>query len=321
MQVRDKRYGVSSIGQSWLTRVYHETFPLSLRLFTVAILALRYTQVKDWSYQVYGDAVTIRGFSSQLNDGSKARDVEDAPDPMRRELLDCIYSISEHNHEELQPEYVYQAACHSLGFDTQSFVPGGYRPASIRNVTKVEWPRVYDLIARLWPDYERQGLGRSYEEGVNRILAGYNTAWELDDDGKIRRVLPEEAASLVKGTFAELERANLSAALGLFVAGRKAYDDRPQRDRDACTNMFDAMEAVAKTKFQMPDATFGDVVSRMFKSSAVNKNVNQVFLALNDLRNKEFGHGMTIPFRLSKAEVDFTYLSCVGAVLHFVRMK
>ena len=84
--------------------------------------------------------------------------------------------------------------------------------------------------------------------------------------------------------------------------------------------MFAAMEAVAKEKFQMPQATFGDVVTKMFKTNAVNHQITGVFQALNDLRNKQFGHGMTAPFRLSKQEVDFTYLSCVGGILHFARL-
>lgn len=261
-----------------------------------------------------------RGFSSQLNDDSSARDVENAPDPMRRELIDFIYNLSEHYHEEISPEYVYQVICNSLGFEALSFVPGGYRPASAKNLIKVDWSRTYDLIDRLWPDFERQGLGKKYIEGVNKILAGYCTAWELDDEGRVYRIVPEAAVSLVKTTFAELKRANLTSALELFDDGRDAYDDRPARDRDACANMFAAMEAVAKEKFQMPQATFGDVVTKMFKTNAVNHQITGVFQALNDLRNKQFGHGMTAPFRLSKQEVDFTYLSCVGGILHFARL-
>jgi hypothetical protein len=270
--------------------------------------------------QPRGDIVRTRGFSSQLNDDSGARDIEDAPDPMRRELIDFIFSLSEHYHEEISPEYVYQVICHSLGFEALSFVPGGYRPASAKNLIRVDWSRTYDLIDRLWPDFERQGLGKKYIEGVNKILAGYSTAWELDDEGRVYRLLPEAALNLVKTTFAELERANLTSALELFNDGRDAYDDRPIRDRDACANMFDAMEAVAKEKFQMPQATFGNVVSKMYKTNAVDHQITGVFHALNELRNKHFGHGMTTPFCLSKPEVDFTYLSCVGGILHFARL-
>ena len=45
-------------------------------------------------------------------------------------------------------------------------------------------------------------------------------------------------------------------ALQLFNAARDAYDDRPRRDRDACSKMFDAMESVAKEKYQMPNSTY-----------------------------------------------------------------
>lgn len=38
---------------------------------------------------------------------------------------------------------------------------------------------------------------------------------------------------------------------------------------------------------------------------------------LNQLRNGNFGHGQ--PFTLSRAEVDFTYLTCVARILLFTR--
>ncbi len=67
----------------------------------------------------------------------------------------------------------------------------------------------------------------------------------------------------------------------------------------------------------MPNATFGQVVAQM---QTVNPQVVGVLKSLNTLRNSNFGHGMTVPFGFTGAEVDFTYLTCVAGILLFSRM-
>ena len=262
----------------------------------------------------------IRGFSSQASGSSDIRNVEDAPRPMRQELVDLFFSIAEHNPDEIPPEHVYRVTAQSLGINASGVPYSGYRYATGRDIGKVDWPRIYDLIARLWPDFDRQGFGHKYREGVNRILAAHMTAWELDDQGRLYRILPVAAIHQVTAAFQELRAERFAPALELFNAGRNAYDDRPRRDRDACTNMFDAMESVAKEKYQMPNSTFGQVVNRIPSTGTMNPQIVGVLSALNDLRNKNFGHGMTAPFQLSGAEVDFVYLSCVGGILVLTRM-
>ena len=155
---------------------------------------------------------------------------------------------------------------------------------------------------------------------MNRILAAYRTAWELDDEGRLYRILPIAALSQVADAFGELQADRFAPALELYNAGRNAYDDRPRRDRDACSNMFDAMESVAKEKYQMPNSTFGQVVAHIPSTATMNAQIIGVLSALNDLRNRHFGHGMTMPFKLSSAEVDFTYLSCISGILLLTRM-
>ena len=260
----------------------------------------------------------IRAFSSQSGD-SETRDIEDAPGSMRLELVDLFFSIAEHFPDEISPEHVYTATYQSLGLQaTGSY--GAYRQAAGREVRKVDWPRIYDLIARLWPDFDRQGFGNKYREGVNRILAAHRTAWELDDEGRLYRILPVAALDQVTGAFEELHAERFAPALKHFNDARDAYDDRPRRDRDACSNMFDAMESVAKEKYQLPNFTFGQVVHKIPQTGTMNPQITNVQNSLNDLRNKNFGHGMTTPFNLSPAEVDFTYLSCVAGILLIARM-
>lgn len=262
----------------------------------------------------------IRAFSSHSGDGSETRNMEDAPDPMRLELVDLFFSIAEHNHDEIPPEHIYRVIGQSLGIHSSGVPYSGYRYATGRDIRKVDWPRIYDLIARLWPDFDRQGFGHKYREGVNRILAAHLTAWELDDQGRLYRILPTAALNQVTAAFAELQAERFAPARELYNAGRDAYDDRPRRDRDACSNMFDSMESVAKEKYQMPNSTFGQVVARIPQTGTMNAQITNTLSALNDLRNKNFGHGMTTPFQLSSAEVDFTFLTCVGGILLFTRV-
>ena len=262
----------------------------------------------------------IRGFSSQTGGGSDIRNVEDAPRPMRQELIDLFFTIAEHSPDEIPVEHIYRVTAQSLGIEASGVPYGGFRYAAGRDIGKVEWYRVYDLIVRLWPDFERYGLGHIYREGVNKILAAHMSAWELDEQGRLYRVLPADAIHQVAAAFQELQDERFAPALELFNAARDAYDDRPRRDRDACSNMFDAMESVAKEKYQIPDVTFGQVVNRIPSTGTMNPQIVGVLSALNDLRNKNFGHGMTASFQLSSAEVDFTYLACVGGILLLTRM-
>src|SRR6267378_1191881 len=262
----------------------------------------------------------IRGFSSQASGSSDIRNVEDAPRPMRQELIDLFFTIAEHSPDEIPVEHIYRVTAQSLGIEASGVPYGGFRYAAGRDIGKVEWYRVYDLIVRLWPDFERYGLGHIYREGVNKILAAHMSAWELDEQGRLYRVLPADAIHQVAAAFHELQAERFVPALELFKAGRDAYDDRPRRDRDACSNMFDAMESVAKEKYQMPNSTFGQVVNKIPSTGAMNPQIVGVLSSLNDLRNKNFGHGMTAPFQLSGAEVDFAYLACVGGILLLTRM-
>jgi len=262
----------------------------------------------------------IRQFSGEAEVSPQTRSVEDAPAAMRQELIDVFFSIAEHHPEDIQPEHVYRVTGQSLGIQTSAVPYNGFRYATGRDIRNVEWQRIYDLIARLYPDFDRQGFGSEYRKGVNKILAAYSSAWELDEEGRVVRVLPVTARKELAVAFDELRAEQFSPALALFIAGRDAYDDRPRRDRDACSNMFDAMESVAKEKFQMPNSTFGQVVSQIAAPASINPQVKGTLLALNDLRNKNFGHGMTTPFSLSGAEVDFAYLSCVSGILLFTRM-
>jgi hypothetical protein len=220
----------------------------------------------------------------------------------------------------LSPELLYRIVSQNLGTGTSGNPYGGFRYAAGRDLARAEWPRVYDLICRLWPEFNREGVGQEYCQGINRILSAHRVVWELDHTGRLHRVLPSQFQSFIATSFAELNNPRFAAALELFNAARDAFDDRPRRDRDACSNIFDCMESVAKELFSMPDTTFGRILEITRRRQAFKSEIIGVLEGINTLRNRNFGHGMTTAFDLSSTEVDFLFISCIGGILLFVRI-
>lgn len=263
----------------------------------------------------------IRGFSNEEVGLPPARNLEDAPFPMRQELLDAIYLVAGQSGGMLNGDRdFYFPITQSLGFQASGVPYGGPRYAVGRDLQKVDWPRVYDVLVRLWPEFQRVGLQEFYRAEVNRILAAYGVAWDLGPDGRLYRVLPTAAHAQIVAAFMELSAPRYAPALALFNSATQAFDARPRRERDACANMFDAMESAAKERFAMPRETFGAVVAHIRATNALNSQIVGVLEALNTLRNRNFGHGMAVPFSLNASEVDFTYLSCVAGILLIVRL-
>jgi hypothetical protein len=262
----------------------------------------------------------IRDFSMQQGDVPPGRNVEDAPEPMRQELIDLFFGLAEESNGAVPGERLHRVVCQSLGVGAAGQPYGGYRYATGRDIGRVNWPRVYDLISRLWPIYEQAQLAVVYREGVNRILAAHGVAWDLGEDGRLHRALPAPAQAQINAAFIELREPRFAPALQLFNAASDAYDDRPRRDRDACTNVFDAMESVAKERYQRPRDTFGQVVAHVRQTQSLNEQIASVLEAVNTLRNRNFGHGGVVAFNLTGPEVDFTYLTCIGAILMFTRI-
>lgn len=244
----------------------------------------------------------IRDFSLNEGHNPPGRTVEDAPAGMRQEFIDLVFGIVEQNQHVIAERQLQRIIGQSLGVGIAGEPYGGFRYAAGRDIGRAEWNRVYDLIARLWPEFDRAGLAVQYREGVNRILAAYGCAWDLSAQGRLERVLPGVAQGMVAAAFAELTHPAAAPALQLFNAARDAYDDRPRRDRDACSNVFDAMESVAKMKYQRPNDTFGQVKNYIEANNLLRAEIIPMLTALNQLRNGNFGHGMVVQFNLLSIE-------------------
>jgi len=262
--------------------------------------------------------MAIRSFTSQLEDSAGRTVDNDAPAGVRQEFIDLAFHIFEQT-KRYDDARLFRIIMQSLGLAAAGQPWAGYRHAVGRDINNVEWPRVYDLICRLWPELPSD-LQQDYQTGVNRILAAYHIAWDLGEDGELHRVLPLAAQSQVEAAFKELSQPRFAAALTSFREAISAYDDRPQRGRDACKNIFDALESLSKEIFGMPSATFGNVLTEARKRHSIASETISVLQKLYDMANAHFRHGMTTPFTLKPAEVDFVFVSSIADILLFVRL-
>jgi len=181
---------------------------------------------------------------------------------------------------------------------------------------------IYNLIERI---YAQMKLGqyrqeKEFEDEVNQVFGEESIGWKLVD-GKLERTLPAAAREQVDTAFNELRDPRFEPALAHVIAAHKAYNARPRRDYDVCSNAFDACESVAKEVFAMPTATFGGVLTvARSKNTFASETINTLE-KLWGLASNHFRHGMTEPFDLGPSEVDFVYLTCLAGILLFVRLQ
>jgi hypothetical protein len=267
--------------------------------------------------------MAIRSFSSQFEDTTANRDVDnDAPAGLRQEWVDVVYLVLERQprgFSKPDERKLYNIISQSLGIRPSGEPSSGFRHAIGRNVGGADWQRFYDLIIRVAAEIP-QIFQAEHRQLVNQLLATYRIAWEMDDNDHLRRVLPTAIGGQVEAVFRELSQPRFSAALASFQQGMSAYNDHPQRGKDACKNIFDAVEATAKEVRQMPTATFGNVIAEIRKVRLLSDETLASLQKLYDLANNHFRHGMTKPFALKSAEVDYFLVTCCGAILLFMRM-
>ena len=195
----------------------------------------------------------LRDFS-QVHAPAVERNVDnDAPRAMRDELVGFFFSLAEESNGQVQPRAIYETTGLMLGAGLTANPFGGYPTRVSKDIGNAEWPRVYDWISRLQRDFERAGLGPQFRNGVNVVLAAHAVIWELDDDGRWQRVLPEPLREQVQVAIAALGQEQLAPARELFTTASEAFNARPRRDRDACSNAFDAIESVAKITYGMQE--------------------------------------------------------------------
>src|SRR5208282_6548964 len=93
----------------------------------------------------------IRSFTSQLEDSAGRSVDDDAPSGLRQEFIDLVFHVFERapHYDEAR---LHKIITQSLGFAASGQPYGGFRYAVGRDINRSEWPRVYDLICRLWAE-------------------------------------------------------------------------------------------------------------------------------------------------------------------------
>jgi len=248
----------------------------------------------------------------------------DAPGALRNELVDLFFDLAERSFRgegvaQIQPGAIHDITGLMLGVGIAGQPYGGYKVRVARDIGNAPWPRVYDWISRLWPEYERAGFGVPFREGVNTVLAANGVVWDLNETGHLERVLAEPLRQQVNAASTALAAPEFAAAREVFELALQAFNDRPRRDRDACANAYDALESAAKIRHNMPAATFGQVLDGVRQRGALSESVVRLLRATEVFGHNTFRHGMVDPFALSAAEVDFVFTNCAGAILVFAR--
>ena len=266
-----------------------------------------------------------RVFSAELGDAAPENRTldNDAPGGLRLEFVDTVFSLAETDtvlHNRITDTRLYRVLKQSMGLAMAPDTPmNGFRNGAARQVRDLPWQRVYDLICRWWREFPPELQGE-YIRGVNVLLSSYRVVWDLGEDGQLHRVLPSVAHSQVDAAFRELNHPRFTAALASFREAMNAYDGRPQRGRDSCKNIFDALESVSKEVLGMPAATFGDVINEARRRQSMASETLSSLQKLYEMANSHFRHGRTTPFALKPAEVDFVVLSSVAGILLFMRL-
>lgn len=252
-----------------------------------------------------------------------ARVVQDAPQAMRMQLIAALYRAAEEPVATFEGRRINVAAelypkiAFTLGERPVAVMHDAYMQRIGRDLERAEWTLVFEVVLALWEDFRQHGRAEAYRSAVNGVFALNGIAWDLGEDGLLHRVLPEGAQAQVAAMFAELARPGFEGARRLAEAAQRHYDARPREDRDACSNIFDALEETAKVKLGLHRRGFGDVVAEMRRRN-ITPGLADVLDKLNGMAHQTFRHGNDVV--IAPAVVDFVYLTCVGGILMFARL-
>jgi hypothetical protein len=243
----------------------------------------------------------------------------DAPGRMRVELLNAIFGLADDTGLGPTERTLYNAVTGCLGVIAGVNPYGTLCRRASEHLRDADWPRVYDVILRLVTEFERSRRLGEYRRAVNRILSAYGIVWDVDETGRLVRVLPAIAEEQVTTAIPALSDPQFESARNLLHAAQDAFNAVPRRERDTCANVFDAMEAVGRIRFG--GQTFGRGLDNLQPSGAVDRFVLAALRSLETIRHNHFGHGTQQPFNLAPAEVDFIYLTCIAGILLLLRLQ
>lgn len=188
-----------------------------------------------------------------------------------------------------------------------------------------DWWQLYNILENIYIDLPKMHNGTfmqaEFIKQVNRTFSEESIGWKMDPQGQLQRLLPEIIRAQEETIFKELRVSRFAAAFGHLQTSREAYNSRPRRDREVCSEIFDALESVAKEIFSIPTGTFGDVIKAARQRKVFASETFSVLEKIYALANSHFRHGMTEPFTLTEEEVDFVYLNSLAGIMLFLRFS
>lgn len=119
----------------------------------------------------------IRNFAEQEGRVPPPRSIDnDAPAPMRQELLAVIYDLLPLSRPALTEEQIYYGIEQMLGVQAAGNPMAGWRQRLGRDLGNAEWIRIYDVIGWTWSQFQRAGIQGVFRENINRVLAAHGGA-------------------------------------------------------------------------------------------------------------------------------------------------
>src|SRR5437667_8501382 len=147
----------------------------------------------------------IRNFGEQEGHAPPLRTIDnDAPAPMRQELLAVIYDLLGEAGAAVSEEEIYYGVEQMLGVEAAGRPHAGWRQRLGRDLAAAHWVRIYDVIIWTATQFRRGDLGEVFRHNINRVLAAHGVVWDLGQDGHPHRVVPAAAQAHISNAFAEL---------------------------------------------------------------------------------------------------------------------
>jgi hypothetical protein len=188
----------------------------------------------------------------------------------------------------------------------------------LKRMKDSDWWLVFNLVEPIYENFATYPHAQEgFAKALNETFAQESMGWRFEK-GELVRTLPGPAQEQLDALFRELSQSRFRAALESLITANKAFNAVQRRDSEVCEKAFDACESVAKEVFFPDCPTFGDCIKEMRKQNAFASLTLAILEKLYALASAEFRHGNTAPFKLSAAEAEFVYLTCIAAMLMFV---
>jgi hypothetical protein len=242
---------------------------------------------------------------------------DDAPKRLRFFAVDFI----KENYEAWVAKDVVARAFCLVALRIATLAPGDTWVRITAEINQSSWWGLFNLLEEVFQDL-KEPHGRAHQDfaqALNSVLAEENVGWRMDAVGSFQRQVPVVIRAEEEAAFRELQAPRFAPALVHLETARRAFNARPRRDREVCSEAFDAVESIGKEVFSFPSGTLGDALKAARSKMLFSSETTSALEKLYSLANNHFRHGMTDPFKLSPAETDYVYVHCLAAILLFVR--